>query len=633
MIMLMKRRLLIATILTLLCAATVIAQSSVRAVTGQFNKVGSAAPWAGAKITFKLERSTYTATNQFPPSEVVATTDSLGRMGDGVCTLPDGPDADSSPDPCVSLWTNAEGLRPVQYRCVLPGGDSFLFYLAPGDPIAIGPLRAGATTEPSASNQAVLQSIVDSHAAATDPHPVYLMQPEGDARYALLGGSGITDHGALTGLADDDHPQYQLRSEKNTAGGYAGLDGSALLPDNRLPASIARDTEVSAAVAAHEGAADPHAVYLTQPEGDARYAALGSGVTDHGALTGLGDDDHPQYLNTARGDARYYTQTQLDVFLAAKAAAVHSHAISDTTGLQAALDAKAASVHTHTLADVTDEGTAAALNVAASGNAAAGQVVKGNDTRLTDARAPTSHSHVDADIPNNITVDLAALATTATTANAGDSATGFFPTGTLESARGGTGSAFFAVAGPTAPRTFTFPDAAATLARTDAAQTFNDVQTFGGNINLGGNRLLLTNGGIKSSFSNTLAARNTADNGYANFRANGFFATRSDDSLGLDIGLGAVDQLRIGSGGLVGFSATANSNGGLDVAVNRAAAGGLGLTNGSTGGGFLEFIEMTMPAAPAANKARLFVRDNGAGKTEIVVRFASGAEQVIATEP
>lgn len=29
------------------------------------------------------------------------------------------------------------------------------------------------------------------------------------------------------------------------------------------------------------------------------------GVTDHGALTGLGDDDHTQYHNNARGDARY----------------------------------------------------------------------------------------------------------------------------------------------------------------------------------------------------------------------------------------------------------------------------------------------------------------------------------------
>lgn len=32
-----------------------------------------------------------------------------------------------------------------------------------------------------------------------------------------------------------------------------------------------------------------------------------TGVTDHGALTGLSDDDHPQYLTPVRGDARYIT--------------------------------------------------------------------------------------------------------------------------------------------------------------------------------------------------------------------------------------------------------------------------------------------------------------------------------------
>ena len=31
----------------------------------------------------------------------------------------------------------------------------------------------------------------------------------------------------------------------------------------------------------------------------------GSGVSDHGLLSGLGDDDHSQYFNQARGDARY----------------------------------------------------------------------------------------------------------------------------------------------------------------------------------------------------------------------------------------------------------------------------------------------------------------------------------------
>jgi uncharacterized protein YbcV (DUF1398 family) len=40
---------------------------------------------------------------------------------------------------------------------------------------------------------------------------------------------------------------------------------------------------------------------------------LASGaITDHGALTGLGDDDHTQYLTAARGDARYYTETELN---------------------------------------------------------------------------------------------------------------------------------------------------------------------------------------------------------------------------------------------------------------------------------------------------------------------------------
>ncbi|MEK7569033.1 MAG: hypothetical protein AAB497_02885 [Patescibacteria group bacterium] len=51
-------------------------------------------------------------------------------------------------------------------------------------------------------------------------------------------------------------------------------------------------------------------------------------------------------------------------------------------------------------------------------------------------------------------------------------------TGILPTANGGTGSAFFSIAGPTVARVFTFPDAVATIARTDAAQTFTGVQTM-----------------------------------------------------------------------------------------------------------------------------------------------------------
>ena len=39
------------------------------------------------------------------------------------------------------------------------------------------------------------------------------------------------------------------------------------------------------------------------------------------------------------------------------------------------------------------------------------------------------------------------------------------------------------------------------------------------------------------------------------------------------------------------------------------------------------------PSAPAANGAVLYTKDNGAGKTQLCVRFATGAVQVIATQP
>ena len=49
--------------------------------------------------------------------------------------------------------------------------------------------------------------------------------------------------------------------------------------------------------------------------------------------------------------------------------------------------------------------------------------------------------------------------------------------------------------------------------------------------------------------------------------------------------------------------------------------------------GYIEGIEIADPAAPAANRSRLYTKDNGSGKTQLVVRFPTGAVQVIATEP
>lgn len=52
----------------------------------------------------------------------------------------------------------------------------------------------------------------------------------------------------------------------------------------------------------------------------------GGGVTDHGALTGRGDDDHAQYHNDDRGDARYSLLGHGHSYEAAGAVAAHAGA-------------------------------------------------------------------------------------------------------------------------------------------------------------------------------------------------------------------------------------------------------------------------------------------------------------------
>jgi hypothetical protein len=48
---------------------------------------------------------------------------------------------------------------------------------------------------------------------------------------------------------------------------------------------------------------------------------------------------------------------------------------------------------------------------------------------------------------------------------------------------------------------------------------------------------------------------------------------------------------------------------------------------------YIEQTEMTAPSAPAANGVRIYAQDNGAGKTQLMALFASGAAQQIAIEP
>ena len=142
------------------------------------------------------------------------------------------------------------------------------------------------------------------------------------------GGGAVDSVNGQTGvvvLDAGDVGALDASSGYNTANGWLKLDGSGTAPDSTLPASIARDSEVSSAISAHAGATDPH--------GDRAYAA---GLVDD--LSGVSN------AATARSNLGLGT------------------------------------------AAVADTGTGAA------------NVILGSDTRLTDARTPTAHSHAGSDI-------------------------------------------------------------------------------------------------------------------------------------------------------------------------------------------------------------------------------------------
>ena len=113
---------------------------------------------------------------------------------------------------------------------------------------------------------------------------------EVDAAIAAVDG-GVTDHGALTGLDDDDHSQYHTDARGDAR--YSALGHTHAATD------IVSGTIATARLGS--GTANSSSFL----RGDQTWQTISSGVTDHGALTGLADDDHSQYHTDARGDARY----------------------------------------------------------------------------------------------------------------------------------------------------------------------------------------------------------------------------------------------------------------------------------------------------------------------------------------
>lgn len=179
-----------------------------------------------------------------------------------------------------------------------------------------------------------------------------------------------------------------------------GGTGATSAAAARTSLGAAADDDLAAHTAATTGAHAATAIAFT-PTGSiaatnvqaainevALEAGGGGGVSDHGALAGLADDDHPQYHNNTRGDARYWqlstdlaTQAELDAH-AADTTSVHG--IADTSVLETTTGATA-KVTAHNSATTSVHGIADTANLETTSGAQAKVDTHVNDTTSAHA--------------------------------------------------------------------------------------------------------------------------------------------------------------------------------------------------------------------------------------------------------
>lgn len=135
---------------------------------------------------------------------------------------------------------------------------------------------------------------------------------------------------------------------------------------------------------------------------------------------------------------------------------------------------------------------------------------------------------------------------------------------------------------------------------------------------LGNQRLSLEGDTILArDAANVFAIRNTTN--AQTFRV---YGTYTDNSNYVRASLAATSTT-------VTLAAETSGTGADNVPVVITPAG----TSQIEVGNGVQFTEMTAPSAPASNKVILYAQDNGAGKTQLMALFASGASQQVAIEP
>jgi hypothetical protein len=151
-------------------------------------------------------------------------------------------------------------------------------------------------TNVGAATPADVTSAISNHEAASNPHPIYLTQAEGDSFYALIGhnhtGVYATPGDVTTAITNHEnaanpHPIYLTQAEADLLYAVIGHnhDGTYLtqaqadlryaLIGHNHDGTYATPAQVTSAISTHEAAANPHPVYLTQAEADLLYAVIG----------------------------------------------------------------------------------------------------------------------------------------------------------------------------------------------------------------------------------------------------------------------------------------------------------------------------------------------------------------------
>ena len=232
----------------------------------------------------------------------------------------------------------------------------------------------------------------------------------------------------------------------------SAINGSAaVIDDDNIASTIARDSEVSSAISTHAGNATAHHSNTNDPTASEKSALAGTSGTPSGTNKFVTNDD--SRMTNARTPSSHGNEAHSSTFITGAGVTyeqlnsngdIGSSASTLCAGNDSRLsDARTPVAHAH--GNITNTGylgSTAALPLitgtagiiqAGSFGSASGTFCQGNDARLSDARTPTSHVH------GNIT-NAGAIGTTADlpvkTTTSGVLTVGAFGTGATDFAAG-----------------------------------------------------------------------------------------------------------------------------------------------------------------------------------------------------